>query len=69
LQLREKGFTQEEVASLLKVGQATISRWEKEKNEEKNRDYAFLSKCQKCIKVENHSQNIHFCHLTKMNIF
>jgi len=57
LQLREKGFTQEKVASLLKVDQATISRWEKEKNEEKNRDYAFLSKCQECIKVENHSQN------------
>jgi len=58
LQLREKGFTQEKVASLLKVDQATISRWEKEKNEEKNTDYAFLSKCQECIKVENHSQNL-----------
>jgi transcriptional regulator with XRE-family HTH domain len=54
LQLKEKGFTQEKVANLLKVDQATISRWEKEKMKKKNTDYAFLSKCQKCIKVEDH---------------
>jgi transcriptional regulator with XRE-family HTH domain len=58
LQLREKGFTQEDVASLLKITQATISRWEKEKNEEKNMNYTFLQNLQKCIKVENHSQNL-----------
>jgi DNA-binding XRE family transcriptional regulator len=35
LQLRAQGFTQEDVAKMLGIGQTTISKWEKEKIEEK----------------------------------